>query len=191
VQDSEPNPGALAAALFAAIAALVGWDLVGDYLTGTGIAHVGSEAAGVILALGGVGWFAARAMRQRSALRRERDALRDTAENLAQRLSDEQRERERWQGEARQLLEGLGSAIDQQFERWGLTRAEREVALLLLKGLSHKEVADVRGVSERTVRQQARALYKKAGLEGRADLAAYFLEDLLLPPTGAGGPDAS
>jgi len=51
----------------------------------------------------------------------------------------------------------------------------------LLKGLSHREIADIRGVSERTVRQQSRALYRKAGLSGRADLAAYFLEDLLLP----------
>ena len=59
-----------------------------------------------------------------------------------------------------------------------------EVALLLLKGLSHKEIAEVRGVAETTVRQQARALYKKAGLGGRNDLAAFFLEDLLGPQPG-------
>ncbi len=58
------------------------------------------------------------------------------------------------------------------------------MGLLLLKGLSHQEVADVRNVSERTVRQQARSLYRKAGLTGRADLAAYFLEDLLGPRGG-------
>lgn len=72
-------------------------------------------------------------------------------------------------------------AIDRQFERWGLFAAEREVALLLLKGLSHKEVASARETSERTVRQQALAVYRKAGLSGRAELAAFFLEDLLLP----------
>ena len=32
---------------------------------------------------------------------------------------------------------------------------------------------------ERTVREQARSLYRKSGLTGRADLAAFFLEDLL------------
>jgi DNA-binding NarL/FixJ family response regulator len=53
--------------------------------------------------------------------------------------------------------------------------------LLLLKGLSHKEVAKVRSVSEATARQQARAVYKKGGLSGRHDLAAFFLEDLMLP----------
>ncbi len=61
--------------------------------------------------------------------------------------------------------------------------AEREVALLLLKGLSHKDIADVRRTSEKTVRQQSLAVYRKAGLSGRAELSAFFLEDLLLPPT--------
>jgi DNA-binding NarL/FixJ family response regulator len=62
-----------------------------------------------------------------------------------------------------------------------LTAAEREVGLLLLKGLSHKEVAAARGTSETTIRQQALAVYRKAGLRNRSDLSAFFLEDLLLP----------
>ena len=90
----------------------------------------------------------------------------------------------RWRSEARGLLDGLGAAIEQQFTRWNLTEAEREVALLLLKGLSTKEVAGVRAVSERTIREQARAIYSKAGLTGRAALSAFFLEDLLAPIEG-------
>lgn len=88
---------------------------------------------------------------------------------------------ERWRSEARSHLKGLGEAIGVQFSHWNLTDAEREVALLLLKGLSTKEVAAVRGTSERTVREQARAVYAKAGLTGRAALSAFFLEDLLAP----------
>jgi DNA-binding NarL/FixJ family response regulator len=87
----------------------------------------------------------------------------------------------RWRTDMRALLKGLGDAIDGQFDRWTLTPAEREVALLMLKGLSHKEIASVRESSERTVRQQARAIYSKANLSGRAALSAFFLEDLLLP----------
>jgi DNA-binding CsgD family transcriptional regulator len=86
-----------------------------------------------------------------------------------------------WRTDMRELLKGLGAAIDAQFDRWGLTLAEREVAMLLLKGLSHKEIAAVRGGSELTARQQARAVYAKANLSGRAALSAFFLEDLLLP----------
>jgi DNA-binding NarL/FixJ family response regulator len=51
----------------------------------------------------------------------------------------------------------------------------------LLKGLSHKEVAIIRDVSDATIRQQARSIYQKAGVAGRHELAAFFLEDLTLP----------
>ena len=88
---------------------------------------------------------------------------------------------QRWNQEAQQALEGLGAAINRQFDRWALTPAEREVALLQLKGLRHKAIAELRNTSERTVRQQALAIYRKSGLSGRPDLAAFFLEDLLLP----------
>ena len=70
--------------------------------------------------------------------------------------------------------------IDEQLRAWGLTESEKEVALLLLKGLGHSEVAQIRGTSQKTSRQQAAAVYQKAGLSGRAELSAYFLEDLLL-----------
>ena len=91
---------------------------------------------------------------------------------------------QRWRTEARAHLNGLGEAIEAQFSRWNLTEAEREVALLLLKGLSHKETATVRAVSERTVREQSRSIYSKAGLTGRTALSAFFLEDLLAPIEG-------
>jgi DNA-binding CsgD family transcriptional regulator len=91
---------------------------------------------------------------------------------------------QRWRTDARTLLNGLGSAIEEQFSRWNLTEAERDVALLLLKGFSLKEIASVRATAERTIRAQARSLYSKAGLTGRAALSAFFLEDLLAPIEG-------
>ena len=97
---------------------------------------------------------------------------------------------ERWRAEARTYIEGLGAAIDAQFNRWNLTEAEREIALLLLKGLSLKEIATLRATGEQTVRTQARSLYSKAGLPGRAALSAFFLEDLLAPDRGPGGINA-
>lgn len=102
-------------------------------------------------------------------------------EEMRERLETRKAERDEWRENARIALEGLGEAIDRQFDAWGLTPAEREVALLLLKGYSHKHVATATGRSERTARQHATAIYHKAGLASRAELAAYFLEDLLLP----------
>jgi DNA-binding CsgD family transcriptional regulator len=86
---------------------------------------------------------------------------------------------EKWKNENAELLKGLSTAIDKQFEDWKLSPSEKDVALLLLKGLSLKEVALVRSVSERTVRQQSISIYQKSNLAGRAELSAFFLEDLL------------
>lgn len=100
---------------------------------------------------------------------------------LQARIDSQRAERDLWQASAQQALEGLARAIDDQFDRWHLTPAEREVALLVLKGYGHKQIAAQTGRSERTVRQHAGVVYEKAGLGGRAELAAFFLQDLMLP----------
>lgn len=73
----------------------------------------------------------------------------------------------------------LAQLAERQFHEWGFTATEREVALLLLKGLSFKEIAAVRDTVEKTVRQQASTLYRKSGLSGRHELAGWFIEDFL------------
>jgi DNA-binding CsgD family transcriptional regulator len=90
-------------------------------------------------------------------------------------------ERDAWKASAQAALEGLGRAIEAQFREWRLTPTEREVALMILKGYGHKEIAALTGRSERTVRQHAGVIYEKSGLSGRAELAAFFLNDLILP----------
>jgi DNA-binding CsgD family transcriptional regulator len=109
--------------------------------------------------------------------RRDRRAVYALRASLAER----QRERDAWRAGARTALAGLGEAMDRQFAAWRLTPAERDVAFALLKGHSHKAIAVDSGRSERTVRQHAAAVYQKAGLGSRAELAAFFLEDVMLP----------
>ena len=106
-----------------------------------------------------------------------RRSLDETRHMLVERST----ERDAWRASAEAALAGLGHAIDERFGAWNLTPAEREVALSLLKGRSHKQIAYDTGRSERTVRQHAVAVYQKSGLSGRAELAAFFLEDILLP----------
>lgn len=103
---------------------------------------------------------------------------------LSRSLEARERERDGWRRSAEQVLEGLGRAIDGQFDAWGLTPSEREVALMLLKGHSHKAIARATDRSAQTVRQHATAVYAKADLAGRAELSAFFLEDLMLPGGG-------
>lgn len=157
-------------ALLALIALLVGADALSDLSGGGSSAHVAVEAVVAGAAAAGMAILWARYARTRSAL----DATRDTLERT--RL-----EAVAWRERNEATLRGLADAIDQQLDAWHLTPAEKEVAFLLLKGLSFKEIAAVRAASERTVRQQALAVYAKSGLAGRAELAAFFLEDLLVP----------
>ena len=88
-------------------------------------------------------------------------------------------EGEAWRERAQGYVSGLGEEIEKQFEEWRLTQAEGEVALLMLKGFAHAEIAALRGTTEATVRHQARAVYQKSNLPGRTAFCAYFLEDLL------------
>jgi len=169
------------AGLFGAIVLLALVDLVSDWQEG-GV-HVLVESGLVLAGLVGMAWMGMRARAVLARARAATDALREHASDLAGKLADSRAEAAKWKLEASQLIGGLAAAIDLQLERWGLSPAEKEVALLLLKGLAHKEIAEVRRTNETTVRQQARAVYKKAGLEGRHDLAAFFLEDLLAPRT--------
>ena len=165
---------------FVVIAVLAAIDLASDLREGTTRGHVIAEGGVFVVGLLGAVLMARRLMVV------VRGARADRAEmlTLAERLKVTEADAKRWRDEAGEILGGLGAALDRQFERWALSPAEKEVGLLLLK-----EIAEVRSVSEATARQQARAVYKKAGLSGRNDLAAFFLEGLLLPGSdGAGKP---
>ena len=73
----------------------------------------------------------------------------------------------------------LMAVMQAQFAAWGLSPSEAEVALLLIRGLSMKEISEARQVKEKTIRQQATAVYAKSGYAGRHELAAHFIEDLM------------
>jgi DNA-binding CsgD family transcriptional regulator len=165
MSDDVRNNGPTIAAigLFAVVVVLIGWDLFVDYHEGVSLWHLTFELAIFLIALSGI-----------VLMWRQLDRTRSD-------LVEARVEAEQWKQESNELVQGLGLAIERQFERWRLTNAEAEVGLFLLKGLSHREIADFRQTSERTVREQSRALYRKSGLSGRSSLSAFFLEDLLLP----------
>lgn len=83
---------------------------------------------------------------------------------------------------SRQVGRQYRDVIQKQFDAWKLTSSEQDVVLGMLKGLTMREIAELRETREKTVRQQAAAVYRKAGVKGRHELAAWFFEDLLDPP---------
>lgn len=72
--------------------------------------------------------------------------------------------------------------LEERFTLWGLTPAERDVALFAIKGLSTAEIAVLRNTSEGTVKAQTNAIYRKAGVTGRPQLLSLFIEDLIDAP---------
>ena len=171
VRNNRPTMTAIG--LFAVVVVLIGWDLFVDYGEGVSLWHLTFEFGIFLVALSGMVLMWWQLDRTRS----------DLVEALV--------EAEQWKKESNELIQGLGVAIERQFERWRLTNAEAEVGLFLLKGLSHKEIGNIRQTSERTVREQSRALYRKSGLSGRSSVSAFFLEDLLLPHVAISGDSAT
>lgn len=94
----------------------------------------------------------------------------------------------RFQAQAEEALRLASGAftkvVDEKFERWQLTNAEKAVAWLIVKGFSTRETASLRGTSEGTIKAQCNAIYRKVGVTGRAQLIAHLVDDLLIAEDG-------
>ena len=157
-------------AILFVIAVLASVDIYNDYFEGVAPWHISIEAIVGFVALAGVFYLVRGQFRLQHSLAREQQFSKDL-----------QAEAEKWRQVSKKYMKGLSIEIENQLNRWDLTEAEKEVSFLLLKGLSNKVIAEVRGTTVPTVRAQTNAIYSKSGLSGRSELSAFFLEDLLLP----------
>ncbi|PWG17494.1 helix-turn-helix transcriptional regulator [Salibaculum griseiflavum] len=84
--------------------------------------------------------------------------------------------------------------IEEHFQGWGLTPAERDIAHFMVKGFSISEIAELRGSAEGTVKSHLNAIYRKAEVTNRGELLSLLIEDLMAMPvateTGADNPPA-
>lgn len=150
------------------VAIASGADMIADSSEGVNTTHLLQEAAILLIAILGVSLIALSLIKKRHEIRDLHTEL-DQIKNLP--LPD-----------SRELMDSkrrLSEVISQQFDLWKLTRSEREIGMLLLKGFSFKEIAALRERTEKTIRQQASAIYQKSGLPGRHALSAWFIEDIL------------
>lgn len=150
---------------------LIAIDLLGDYRDGVSWMHLLTEVVILMLSLAGLayfGWLSYQLAQSKIS-------------GLTQDLALAEQQARQWRETNRELVAGLAAQIQKQFDLWHLTPAEAEVGLLILKGLGLSDIAELRRTSERTIRDQAQAVYRKAGVAGRSELSAFFLEDLLPP----------
>jgi DNA-binding CsgD family transcriptional regulator len=158
-------------ASFLSFMGLVGtFGVYDDWVEGVSILHLVTEAF-LNFTCFGAGFYLFRSMTK--ARSRE-------AERLRSRVIEAKNSAASYRAQIERFKEGVTQAITQQLTAWKMTPAEGEISFLLLKGLSLQEIADLRQTSERTIRQQASTIYKKCGISGRAQLSAFFLEDLLV-----------
>lgn len=73
----------------------------------------------------------------------------------------------------------FGEEINKQFNTWQLTKSECEIALFTIKGFNSKEIAILRLVSEKTIRNQLTSVYRKAGLNSKHTFIAWFMDGLV------------
>lgn len=143
-------------------------DLVDDFSSGESWWHIIEETVVITLALSLITYLLLNLRQQSRAMQQLKQELATTEQSLARSHSR--------MSEARKQYSQL---IQQQFDEWGLSQSEQEIALLLLKGLSFSEIAAIRQTKEKTVRQQASEIYKKSGVSGRHAFSAWFFEDFL------------
>ncbi|MCV2881309.1 helix-turn-helix transcriptional regulator [Actibacterium sp. XHP0104] len=94
------------------------------------------------------------------------------AEQISQDLSESLRQ----QRDMKRIVRGH---LDVEFDRWNLSAAERDVALLSLKGLKISQIAEFRQTREGTVKAQLNAIFRKAGVSSRPELLAQCLDVIL------------
>jgi DNA-binding CsgD family transcriptional regulator len=145
-----------------------GIDLTIDFSAGTDFNHVAQESVVFALSFIALGWLVFDIRRQAVEIRTLRDEL-----------AAAQKPEHKPEKYVLDAKTNLSQVISHQFDDWQLTTSEKDVGWLLLKGLSLKEIAAIRKTLEKTVRQQASSIYKKAELSGRHAFSAWFIEDAL------------
>jgi DNA-binding CsgD family transcriptional regulator len=154
--------------IFTIVVVASGADLMADLSHGANSEHIVKEAMIVSISIIAIAWLLL-------GLRQQRLEIKSLQQEL-EAANTPQTSPKKYVLEARKKL---GNVVTQQFSEWALTGSETEVGWLLLKGLSLKEIAMVRSTQEKTVRQQASSIYKKAGINGRHAFSAWFIEDIL------------
>ena len=77
------------------------------------------------------------------------------------------------------LRTDFDSLLNKKFESWGFTDAEREIAILVLRGFTNAQIAELRETKVGTVKVQIHKLIQKANSASRTDFMAVFMDEFL------------
>lgn len=77
------------------------------------------------------------------------------------------------------LRGAFDSIIHARFDLWNLTPAQRDVALLTLRGLRLSEIATARGCAEGTIKAHMSAIFRASDVHTRSEFLGLFMDELL------------
>ena len=144
-------------------------DFIKDIHEGDDILHIALEVITVFLSIWGL-WILRKMITSRNT----------ELSNLNDKIEKAEEDLDLSHTKLKEIGKEYSRYIQKQFTTWQLTQSEKEVALAILKGLSFKEIAELRNTKEKTIRQQASTIYKKSNVTGRHEFSAWFFEDMLV-----------
>lgn len=77
------------------------------------------------------------------------------------------------------LRNDFDSHVHAQFNEWSLTPSESDIALLLMRGLASKDIAELRNCTVGTVKVHSHNVFRKAGVTSRVELMSLFLDEFM------------
>lgn len=157
---------------FGALTVLALFDIFFDFKHGIPLRHILFEILVFLMGLIGLNYFAIMVTKRYKSQH-------ETLETLKSDINKKDQELVSLSKKVKSYKDEFRAEVENTFKEWHLTKTEVEIAGLLLKGLSLKEIADLRGSNERTVRAQCSSIYKKSKLQSRSQLSSYFLDDLI------------
>jgi len=77
------------------------------------------------------------------------------------------------------LKNDFDTLLKRKFAAWGFTDAEREIAILVLRGFTNAQIAELRETKVGTVKVQIHKLIQKTNSVSRTDFMAIFMDEFL------------
>lgn len=160
------------AILVIAVFATSAIEVVSEFSAGQSLAAMWDDMLWIAVSAGCVLYY----LHERRMSSKEIDELRNNLENARGKLV-------KVDTHSKEIANQYRAVMQKQFCAWKLSASEQDIVISMLKGLTFREIAGLRETREKTVRQQASAVYRKAGVSSRSELTAWFFEEMLDPPT--------
>ena len=72
--------------------------------------------------------------------------------------------------------------LELNFSRWGLTQAERDITLLIVRGLTVAEIAEARSTAQGTIKAQSSSIFRKIGVSSKTELMSLIIDEFIDRP---------